>query len=127
MLGVIDNDHGGIVLSTAALFAIVWNSLADTLGTAAVAAIVRRAVGRAAAENPDLVDLVILREDLAYRYRLPSAWAQKEDRGVIAFRALVAEIGRLLLELTGTVVICKLEQIPELRGCGLVWRTEETN
>jgi hypothetical protein len=121
-----DDGPGGAGLPAETLFVIVWNALADTLGTAAVAAIVRRAVGRAAVEHPDLVDLVILREELAYRYRLPSVWSQTEKRGAIAFRALVAEIGRLLMELTGTVVICRLEQIPELRACGLVWRTGKT-
>jgi hypothetical protein len=123
-LGVDGDD--GVGLSAAGLFAILWNSMADTLGSAAVSAIVRRAVRCAAAENPELVDLVILREDLAYRYRLPKAWAEQDRRDVIAFRALAAEIGRLLVELTGTVVICRLEQIPELRAAGLVWRTEET-
>lgn len=119
--------HRGIGVTAAALFVIVWDSLADTLGTAAVAAIVRRAVARAAVEHPELVELVILREDLAYRYRLPPAWSENGERGVVAFRALMAELGRLLMELTGTIVICKLEQIPELRSCGLVWRTEVRN
>ena len=111
----------------AGLFAIVWDSLADTLGTATVAAIVRRAVGRAAVDSPELIDLIILREDLEYRYRLPPAWSENGERSALAFRALIAEMGRLLIELTGTIVICKLEAIPELRSCGLVWRTEVTN
>ena len=123
----VDNCDFGAGTSATALFAIVWDSLADTLGTAAVAAIVRRAVGRAAVEHPELVDLVVLREDLAYRYRLPQAWSQNGDRGAVAFRGLVTEIGRLLVDLTGTVVICKLEQLPELRSCGLIWRAEATN
>lgn len=45
----------------------------------------------------------------------------------IALHVLVAEIGRLLVELTGTVVVCRLEQIPELRACAFVWRKEETH
>jgi hypothetical protein len=120
-------DGGGIETSAAALFAIVWDSLAELLGTAAVAAIVRRAAKRAAVERPELVDLVILREELEYRYKLPHAWSQKAERAPIALHALVAEIGRLLTELTGTVVIHRLEQIPELRASGLVWRAEEVN
>jgi len=124
-LGV-DDDHG-VELSAAALFAIVWDALADMLGTAAVAAIVRRAAGRAAAENLELVDLVIFREDLEYRYTLPHAWSLNSQGAPIALRVLVAEIGRLLVELTGTVVIRRLEQIPELRARGLVWRAGEAN
>jgi hypothetical protein len=120
-------------LSTAALFAIVWDAVADVLGTAATAAIVRRSAGRAAMESPELVDLVIRRETLEYRYTLPHAWshtagAAKPEQGTpLAFRALVAEIGRLLVELTGTVFIDRLEQIPELRTRGLLWRGEEAN
>jgi hypothetical protein len=120
-----DDDPAGTGLPAETLFVIVWNALADTLGTAATAAIVRRAAGRAAVDHPDLVDLVILREELAYRYRLPAVWSQTE-KCALAFRALVAEIGRLLMELTGTVVIGRLEQIPELRACRLVWRGEKT-
>jgi len=116
-----------IELSAAALFAIVWDALAEVLGTAAAAAIVRRAVGRAAPENPELVELAILREDLQYRYTLPQAWSQKAEREPIALRALVTEIGQLLVELTGTIVIHQLEQIPELRQSGLVWRAEDVN
>jgi len=114
-------------LAATALFTIVWEALAEVLGTAAVAAIVRRAAGRAAAESPELVELFIVREDLEYHYTLPHAWSQETERGLIGLRVLVAEIGRLLLELTGTVVIRRLEQIPELRARGLVWRAEEAN
>ena len=120
-------------LDTAALFAIVWEALAEVLGTAATAAIVRRAAGRAATENPELIDIVIRREKFEYRYTLPHAWshtarvATPEERTPIALRALVAEIGRLLVELTGTVFVGRLEQIPELCARGLLWRAKEAN
>jgi hypothetical protein len=119
-------DDGGET-TPAALFAIVWDTLADVLGTAAVAAIVRRATGRAAAESPELVDLVVSRENLEYRYTLPPTWSQRGERGPISLRVLVLEIGRLLVELTGTVVIRRLEEVPELRACGLVWHTKAAN
>jgi hypothetical protein len=111
--------------SAAALFAIVWGALAETLGTAAAAAIVRRAASRARTESAELVELVITREELEYRYTLPRAWSQAS--GLSGLRTLVAELGKLLLELTGNVVIRRLEQIPELRASGLVWRAEGTN
>ena len=129
--GVREDGDGD--LDAAALFAIVWEALADVLGTAATAAIVRRAAGRAATDSPELIDVVIRRERLEYRYTLPHAWshtaspATQEERTPIAFRALVSEIGRLLVELTGTVVVGRLEQIPELRAHGLRWRAEEAN
>ena len=124
--GSVGVDGGsGTELTAAALFAIAWDALAGVLGTAAVAAIVRRAASGAAAQSPELVDLVIVREDLEYRYTLPPAWSQKAEP--VALRVLVVEIGRLLVELTGTVVVRRLEQIPELRAHGLVWRAEEAN
>lgn len=117
--------NGGVDLdlSWAALFALVWDALAEVLGTAAAAAIVRRAARRGAVECPELLDLVVRRENLEYRYTLPHHWsatAQAAERGQGALPVLVGEIGRLLLELTGTVVINRLEQIPELRARGLV-------
>ena len=120
-------DHGAGEIAGAALFAIVWDTLAEVLGTAAVAAIVRRAAGRAAAAHPELLELVIVRRDLQYQYTLPPSWSQESGRGPLALRTLVAEIGRLLVELTGTVLIRRLEQVPELRARGLVWRGEEVN
>ena len=119
-------DHGDGEIACAALFAIVWDTLAEVLGTAAVAAIVRRAASRAAAANPELLDLVIVRKDLQYRYTLPQSWSNETGRP-LPFRMLVEEIGRLLVELTGTVVVRRLEQVPELRSLGLVWRREESN
>lgn len=129
--GVGDGEGGD--LDAAALFALVWEAVAEVLGTASTAAIVRRAAARSATDNPELDDVVVLREDLEYRYTLPHAWsyaspaAAPKERVPIAFRALVAEIGRLLLELTGTVLIGRLEQVSELRARGVLWRPEETN
>jgi len=124
-------EDGDGALDAAALFAIVWEAIAEVLGTAATAAIVRRAAGRAAPDNPELVDVIIRREKLEYRYTLPHVWSRRsagpEERAPIALRALVAEIGRLLVELTGTVVIGRFEQIPELRARGLLWRPEGAN
>jgi len=127
----IREDRGD--LDPAALFAIVWEAVAETLGTAGTAAIVRRAAARAATQSRELVDLVIRREKLEYCYTLPHAWsgpaeaATPGERAPIALRALIAEIGRVLVELTGTVVVGRLEQIPELRERGLIWRPEEAN
>jgi hypothetical protein len=123
-----DADHrGGEEPTASALFAVLWNLLAEMLGTAATAAIVRRGAQRATPNHADLADLVIVRDHLRYRYTLPGAWSQAAERGNVPLRALAREIGRLLLELTGTVVIRVLEQSPELRAGGLVWRSEDAN
>jgi hypothetical protein len=120
-------DEGDERLSATALFAIVWDALADILGTAAVAAIVRRAAGRAAIQHPELRELIISRRNLEYTCKLPEAWSRRPDRGRPGLQVLVAEIGVLLRELTGTVVIARLEQIPALQACGLRWRDQEAN
>jgi hypothetical protein len=127
MRPIAESEAPESVSSAAALFAIIWDALADVLGTAAAAALVRRAAGRAARRDAELADLVIVREDLEYRYSVPPTWSRTGQGAPIALRALAAEIGRLLVELTGTVVIRRLEQIPELRSSGLVWQEEEAN
>jgi hypothetical protein len=109
------------------VFAVVWDALADILGTAAAAAIVRRAAGRAVVEHPALRELIISRQNLEYEWKLPEAWSRQRERGRLGLRVLAAEIGVLLRELTGTVVIARLEQIPQLQACGLTWRGKEAN
>ena len=109
-------------ISEAALFVIVWDALSDTLGTAAAAALVRRAAQRASAQRPEIAGLVIARENFEYRYTLPGEWEHNRQREPAALRVLIREIGRLLMELTGTVVIRRLEELSVLRSHGLVWR-----
>jgi hypothetical protein len=113
-------------LSVAALFTVLWEALADVLGTAATATLLRRAALRAARHSPELAALVISRAKLEYRYALPPAWADGSERATLALRALVAELRPLLEELTGMVVVRRLERIRELRERGIVSpRSEE--
>ncbi len=115
-----------VTSSPAALFALLWEALVSLLGTAATAALLRRAARRAMARAPELGELIIVREDLDYRYTLPPAWghaaAGETQHG---FRHLMAELVPLLVELTGPVVLCHLAQIPELRERGFVPAREE--
>lgn len=117
----------GDLLTSAELFTIVWDSLADVLGTAAVAALVRRAAGRAAHQHRELGELQIVRDELEYRYLVPASWSESAEAGPPALQALLAEVRRLLLELTGTVLHRRLEELPELRACELAWRAREAN
>jgi hypothetical protein len=105
----------GAELSVAALFTLLWDALADMLGTAATATLLRRAALRATPHCAELSEVAIMREKLGYRYKLPSAWANGTGGTPIALRELVAELLPLLMELTGPVVWCRLERIPELR------------
>ena len=105
-------------LSLAALFRLVWEALADVLGTAATATLLRRAARAAVRRRTELNELVISCENLEYRYTLPAGWRNGGPPG--ALRELVAELRPLLVELTGPVVYRRLERIPALRERGII-------
>ena len=94
---------------------MLWEALADVLGTAATATVLRRAARRAAPRCPELAELAIQRENLEYLYTVPSAWKDPAEGTPPALRELVAELRPILIELTGQVVMRHLEQSPELR------------
>jgi hypothetical protein len=106
--------------STADLFTILWLGLADILGTAAAATLLRRAAQRAVLGCPELTELVITRESLEYRYAVPSAWNDSTSTPPQALRELTRELWTLLIDLTGVVVVNRLAQIPDLRDRGIV-------
>ena len=108
-------------LSAAALFTILWESLADVLGPAAAATLLKRAARRAATRNPELAGLTIQREGLLYGYTLPRAWNDKSEGTPPALRELVTELRPILVEMTGQVVIRHLERSMELRGLLAPW------
>jgi hypothetical protein len=117
--------YAGAELSVAALFTILWDALADLLGTAATATLLKRAAYRAVARSPELAGLVIRRDGLIYRYSCPPAWNDKSEGTPLALRELVGELRPLLVEMTGQIVIRHLEQILELRERDLFALQEE--
>jgi hypothetical protein len=123
--GRVTDYAAGPELSVAALFTILWEALADLLGTAATATLLKRAAKRALARSPELAGLVIKREGLSYHYKCPSAWNDKSEGTLFALRELVGELRPLLVEMTGQIVIQHLEQILELRERGLFAPQEE--
>jgi hypothetical protein len=116
----------GSGLSAAALFSLLWEGLADVLGTAATAVLVRRAARRAAHRRPELAELAISRDNLEYRFTLPRAWTERANAATataadaLVLRELVGELRPLLVELTGPVVVRRLAKIPELRKRGII-------
>jgi hypothetical protein len=126
-------NHASTGLSSAALFSLIRDALADLLGTAATATLLRRAARRAASLNPELAMLTIVRENLEYRYTLPPAWndwnkplsSERPHDTQAALQHLVGELLPLLVELTGPIVVRHLAQIPELRERGIVPPQEE--
>jgi hypothetical protein len=107
-------------LSSADLFGMLWCGLADILGTAAAATLLRRAAQRALPRWPELAALCIVRERLEYRYSLPASWEDPASQLPAALSAVARELWPLLVDLTGSVVVQRLEQIPELRDHGIL-------
>ena len=107
--------------STAQLFDLLWNNLADLMGTAAVATLVRRALGIASARTPELTSLNVVKEELEYTYELPDSWQTDCNRETgRALRELLAELGPLLVQLTGPVAVRRLERIALLKECNIL-------
>src|SRR4051812_9269914 len=101
--------------SASDLFSMLWEVLADVLGTAAVATLLKRAARRSAIHNPELAGLTFRRDGLRYEYTLPPDWNSKSEAIRPALRDLITELRPILVELTGQVVVRHLEQFPELR------------
>jgi hypothetical protein len=117
---VADTPPASANISAGTMFTIVWRALADILGTAAAATLLRRAAQRAHPRWPELAGLVITRESLEYRYNLPAAWWNPSTGPSPALSDLVRELCTLLVDLTGSVIIDRLAQIPELRSHGII-------
>jgi hypothetical protein len=109
--------------TTGQLFELLWNALADMLGTAAAAALLRRAVRRASARAERLRDLLINRDGVDFVYAVPSPWSEPGDSTLDDLRELVRALHPILVELTGPVVVRRLGQIAALRERGIVEET----
>jgi hypothetical protein len=113
-------DDASAELRGAALFKLIWDSVAEVLGTTATATLLRRAAQRAMARSPELGEFVVVRTDAGYTYTLPRALVGKLERTPVALRELVGELRPLLAEMTGQVVLRRIEQIPGLQERGIL-------
>ena len=107
-------------LRGAALFKLIWDSVAEVLGTTATATLLRRAAQRAMARSPELGEFAIVRTDAGYTYTLPRALVGKLEHTPVALRELVGELRPLLAELTGQIVVRRIDQIPGLQERGIL-------
>jgi hypothetical protein len=90
------------------------------LGVPATATLLRRSLKRAAAREPAAALVQVLRDGFDYRPVTPDGWSQgSTPEGRAALRALFAELYPLLRELTGPLLVRKLEQLPALQQSGL--------
>jgi hypothetical protein len=103
----------------AQLFDAIWSTMSDVLGPTATAVLLQRSARRAAAQQPELEQLVIIRDAFAYTYRLPPAWTEDRSQPGEAFHHLARELSVLLSELTGPVVLRRLRDVELLRRCRL--------
>jgi hypothetical protein len=123
---VSDSDRSAT--SAADLFDLLWESLADVLGTAAAALLLRRAIQQAALRAPRPERVVIARQGLEYGYRVPETWKQAgNDEAVDALRVVAAALRVLLVELTGPVVVDRLGRLEPLRKWGIEFSDEATD
>ncbi len=117
------NDHDGA--PAAELFDLLWETLADVLGTAATATLLRRAIKQTAARTAWSEPVIVARNGLDYTYRLPEAWKQPaNDEAVDVLRIVAGELRVLLIELTGPVVVARLGQLAALRKWGIDFSDE---
>lgn len=114
--------------SAADLFDLLWESLADVLGTAATAILVRRAMKKAASGTSWSEPVIVSRDGLDYKYRLPETWKQPGNTAALAeLRVVAAELRVLLVELTGPVVLRRLARQAPFRDRGINFSDEVPN
>jgi len=110
---------GTAELRGAALFKLIWDTVAEVLGTTATATLLRRAAQRAAPRSPELGELTMLRTEAGYTYSLPRGLVGKLEH-TDPLRELVGELRPLLVELTGQLIVRRIEQIPGLQERGIL-------
>lgn len=119
-------SRGGEDASSAAeLFELLWESLADVLGTAAAATLLRRAIKRAASQISSTEPVIVVRNGPDYDYRLPEPWRQPaNEEALSALRGVAVELRTLLIELTGPVVVRRLARLAPFRKLGIDFSDE---
>lgn len=112
--------------SAAELFDLLWESLADMLGTAATATLLRRAIKQTASHTSWSEPVIVVRNGLDYEYRLPETWKQPgNEKALGALRVVAAELRVLLVELTGPVVVRRLGRLAPFREQGIDFSDED--
>src|SRR5579871_2042350 len=105
-------EVGAVQPTAGVLFDLLWETLAEVLGTGATAALLRRAIKRAASRDRDLRGLVIERNGFGYEYQVPDTWI--EGRGaepLEGLQALMQDLQPILEELTGPVLVRRLLRV----------------
>jgi hypothetical protein len=92
-----------------------WHAVAESLGTTATAALMRRAAKRASGLVPALHGFRVEGAGYSYRYDVPASWRTPDAAASGDVRALLGELCALLSDLTGEVVTSRLASTPAVR------------
>jgi hypothetical protein len=115
-----------IDVTAAVLFDSLWENLADLLGTAATATLILRATKRASVGHTEYPTLMVNSNKTTYEYKLPDSWRDpSRSESLDALRVLARELGSLLVQLTGSVVIRRLQRHQAFEKHGIRF-TEES-
>jgi len=99
-------DHPEAGGSVRAVYALLHQTLSEVVGRTATEALLSRALRRAAAQDPELGALV--RDSAEGGARVQ--WWTDDLRGMRYFGAIMRELWPLLIEITGPVVVARLER-----------------
>ncbi len=108
-----------IASSPSEIFDVLWAALVEILGSPATATLLRRSAKRRLGDFPELGELAITRKGFEYAYTVPPDWKHANERSNAALQALIQNLYSLLFELTGPVVLHRLEALPQLAKFGL--------
>jgi hypothetical protein len=123
---VSDGDHRAT--SAAELFDLLWDALADVLGTATAAIILRRAIQQAALATGSSERVMVFRNGKDYEYRVPGTWRRPgNDAAVDALRGVAAALRLLLIQLTGPVLVDQLGRLAPFQKWGIDFSDTATN
>ena len=105
-------DDGATSASPSTILTAVWESMAEVLGTAATATLLRRAAIRAVERMPQLAKLEISRDNLIRYYKVPDTWrTAAEPNGFQELDALLEDMRPLLIRLTGQIVVRRIDAV----------------
>jgi DNA-binding CsgD family transcriptional regulator len=98
-----DREVGGSVRE---MYDVLHETLSEVIGRTATEALLRRALRRASSRDPDLAALTRKSAEGS----APVQWWADGRRGMSYLRAVMRELWPLLIEITGPVVVARLER-----------------
>jgi DNA-binding CsgD family transcriptional regulator len=99
-------DHREAAGSVREIYGLLHETLSEVIGRTATEALLSRALQRAGADDPELGALVRDRD----KGGAPVQWWTDERRGMRYFGTIMRELWPLLIEITGPVVVARLER-----------------